>query len=90
MSPVRVRVVVRGVVQGVFFRDSCREQARAARVAGWVRNRADGTVEAEFEGPPAAVDAMVAWCRIGPTRARVDDVAAEGCALIGERGFRIR
>ena len=52
---VRVRVVVTGIVQGVWFRDSCREQARALHVGGYVRNRGDGAVEAEFEGPPAAV-----------------------------------
>jgi len=90
VSPVRVRVVVSGVVQGVFFRDGCREQARSERVAGWVRNRADGTVEAEFEGSPAAVAALVAWCREGPPRARVDAVTELPCEPLGERAFRIR
>ena len=46
--------------------------ARANGVAGWVRNRADGSVEAEFEGGPDAVARMVAWCRLGPPRARVE------------------
>ena len=87
---VRVRVVVTGRVQGVWFRDSCRTEARALGVSGWVRNRGDGAVEAEFEGPEAAVDRMVEWCRSGPPRARVDDVARESIDLVGDAGFRIR
>jgi acylphosphatase len=86
----RVRVVVTGRVQGVWFRDSCRQQARAEGVAGWVRNRGDDAVEAEFEGPAAAVDRMVAWCRTGPPRARVDGVAVESVPPTGAPGFRIR
>jgi acylphosphatase len=85
----RVRVVVTGRVQGVWFRDSCREQARANGVAGFVRNRADGAVEAEFEGPDAAVARMVAWCREGPPRARVDRVAVEELDPAGAQGFRV-
>jgi acylphosphatase len=85
----RARVVVRGRVQGVFFRDSCREQARALRVAGWVRNRMDGSVEAVFEGPDAAVERMVKWCHDGPARARVDSVEAVREEPEGEVGFRI-
>ena len=87
---VRVRVVVCGRVQGVFFRDSCRERARAEGVAGWIRNRGDGAVEAEFEGGRDAVDRMVAWCREGPSRARVDTVDVTQVTTVGERGFRIR
>jgi acylphosphatase len=67
-------VLVDGRVQGVFFRESCRREAETRGVAGWVRNRSDGRVEAVFEGPPAAVEAMVAWCRHGPAGARVDEV----------------
>lgn len=67
----RSRVVVSGRVQGVWFRDGCRREAEAHGVAGWVRNLPDGKVEAAFEGPPAGVDALVAWCRTGPPRARV-------------------
>lgn len=86
----RVRIVARGRVQGVWFRDGCRDQARLAGVSGWVRNRNDGTVEAVFEGPAAAVDALVAWCGIGPAGSRVTDVAVHREAPIGEAGFRIR
>jgi acylphosphatase len=74
MTVVQRRVVVRGEVQGVFFRDSTRREARARGVAGWVRNREDGAVEAAFEGPRDAVDAMVEWCRTGPGRADVVDM----------------
>jgi acylphosphatase len=73
-DPVRRRVVVRGDVQGVFFRDSTRREADARGVSGSVTNRADGAVEAVFEGPPEAVEAMVAFCREGPSRAHVRDV----------------
>ena len=71
---VRRRVVVRGDVQGVFFRDSTRKEAERRGVSGSVTNRSDGAVEAVFEGPPEAVEAMVAFCREGPSRAQVEDV----------------
>ncbi len=86
---VRVRVVVTGRVQGVFFRDSCRDHARSVGVGGWVRNRSDGTVEAEFEGPPDAVDRLVTWCSNGPPRARVDAVAVQSVPALGDQRFRI-
>ena len=86
----RVRVVVTGRVQGVWFRDSCRDEARSLHVGGWVRNRADGSVEAEFEGPPAAVDRMVAWCHDGPPRARVDAVTAAAIEPVGDARFHVR
>lgn len=82
-------MVVTGRVQGVWFRESCRREAVAVGVAGWVRNASDGTVEAVLEGPPAAVERVVQWCRSGPSGARVDavDVSVESPA--GERGFRV-
>ena len=64
------RVTVHGRVQGVFFRDSRRREASSRGVAGWVRNCADGTVEAWFEGAPDAVEALVAWARRGPAPRR--------------------
>jgi len=85
----RVHVVVTGRVQGVFFRDSCRDRARTERVGGWIRNRDDGAVEAEFEGPPAAVERVVEWCRSGPPRARVDSVGVTEIPTIGDQRFRI-
>lgn len=89
VDTVRVRAVVTGRVQGVWYRDACRSEARANGVAGFVRNRADGAVEAEFEGPPAAVERVVEWCRHGPPRARVDDVDVTAIPVVGDRRFRV-
>jgi len=75
-----VRVVVSGRVQGVFFRASTREQGERLGLTGWVRNRRDGGVEAHVQGSPAAVEAMVAWCRSGPAPARVERLACEPAA----------
>ncbi|HET9728743.1 MAG TPA: acylphosphatase [Acidimicrobiia bacterium] len=86
----RVRVVVTGRVQGVFFRDGCCAAARAEGVSGWVRNRGDGAVEAELEGPQAAVERVVAWCRAGPPRAHVETVTVEAIEPVGAAGFRVR
>jgi acylphosphatase len=87
---VRTRVVVHGRVQGVWFRESCRTQALARSVHGSVRNCEDGTVEAVFEGAPAAVEEMVAWCRVGPPHASVTSVLSVDESAIGETGFRVR
>lgn len=73
---VRRHVWVSGVVQGVFFRTSTIRVAQDLGVHGWVQNLPDGRVEAVFEGPPAAVDAAVRWCRHGPERAVVQRVEA--------------
>jgi acylphosphatase len=76
---IRRRVVVRGHVQGVFFRETTRRRALQAHVSGWVRNRPDGAVEAVFEGERDAVERLVAFCEEGPRGSRVDrvDVTAE-------------
>ena len=84
------RVVISGRVQGVFFRDSLRMQAERAGVCGWARNAADGTVEALLEGDAGAVERVVHWCRSGPDRARVDDVAVHDAEPSRARGFEIR
>jgi acylphosphatase len=87
---VRRRVTIHGRVQGVFFRDSLRRQAEAHGVAGWVRNRADGTVEAVLEGPREAVERLMRFGRTGPPGARVDamDVSEEEPERL--TGFEIR
>ena len=85
----RVRVIVSGHVQGVFFRTSCARAAEEGGVAGWIRNRDDGSVEAVFEGSSAAVAALVAWCRSGPRGAAVTGLESFDESPIGERGFRI-
>ena len=86
----RVRVLVRGFVQAVGFRATARSRARSLEVAGWVRNNADGTVEAELEGPPDRVDALVDWFRHGPRGARVDGIDVEALEPTGAQGFVIR
>jgi acylphosphatase len=74
VAVVRYRVIVSGRVQGVWFRESCRHEAEARGVSGWVRNRNDGRVEAVFEGAERDVAEMVAWCRVGPRAAVVTAV----------------
>jgi acylphosphatase len=87
---VRRRVVVRGRVQGVWFRHATSEQAHAHGVAGWVRNRADGAVEAIFEGPASAVASLVRFCETGPPHARVDKIETSVEPPEGMTGFQIR
>lgn len=89
-----VRVRIHGRVQGVFFRAWTEDEATARGLSGWVRNRADGTVEAVFRGPAAKVDDMVAACRRGPPLAEVSRVeeapAGEAeLALWPGSGFRV-
>lgn len=87
---VRVRVLVTGYVQGVGYRETCRRTADLHRVHGWVRNRRDGRVEAVFEGPREAVEALLAWARIGPPLARVDHVEVIDEPVEGLTTFRVR
>jgi acylphosphatase len=87
---IRRRVVVRGTVQGVFFRASCQQQATKHGVAGWVANRSDGAVEAVLEGEDAGVEAVLGWCRQGPPRAMVDALEVTEEDPEGLRGFGVR
>lgn len=77
MKKIRAHVTVSGLVQGVFFRDSVRRRARELGVGGWVRNLADGRVEAIFEGDADRVRQVVDFIRAGPPPARVDAVEVE-------------
>jgi len=77
-------------VQGVWYRQSCADVARAAGVCGWVRNLSDGRVEAVFEGGAESVDRMVAWCRVGPPRASVVGVEVAREQAEGLGGFAVR
>ena len=88
MSVVRRRVVVRGRVQGVWFRGTAEREASARRVSGFARNQRDGSVLLELEGEEADVEAVVAWCRIGPPRAEVTAVEVEDVAPLATTGFR--
>ena len=76
MSNIRVRLIVEGRVQGVWFRDSTRTQANNLGVNGWVKNRFDGNVEVLAEGPEDEVAKFIEWCHEGPSYARVDRVEA--------------
>lgn len=87
---IRRRVIVAGRVQGVFYRSSCRAEARRRRVAGWVANRSDGSVEAVFEGDESAVDAMVDWAWRGPSQAEVGRVTVTDEPPEGLVGFSVR
>jgi acylphosphatase len=86
----RQRVVVRGFVQGVFFRDTVRRRAQTAGVAGWVRNNWDGSVEAVFEGDAESVARLVRFCRRGPRGARVDLIEVVDEEPEGLAAFEIR
>ena len=84
----RKRILVSGRVQGVFFRDSCRQEAERLGLAGTARNLDDGRVEVVAEGDEAAVDKLVEWCKSGPSHADVSDVSVEEQDPQGASGFR--
>ena len=86
----RIRAIVSGRVQGVSYRASTADEARRLGLVGWVKNRADGTVELEAEGTSDRIDALLAWCQHGPPAARVDHVmSTELTALGSEKSFSI-
>lgn len=87
---IRRRVVVHGRVQGVFFRDTCRREARRLGVTGYVRNVNDGTVEAVFEGDPDLVSTMLDWVHVGPDQARVSRVEVVAEEPEGLSEFAVR
>ncbi|MEW6446497.1 MAG: acylphosphatase [Bacillota bacterium] len=74
MQQVQAHVIIKGKVQGVYFRGYTREEALAAGVSGWIRNLADGSVEAVFQGEREAVEKLISWCKKGPPAARVTEV----------------
>ena len=86
----RVHVIVTCDVQGVGYRYTLRMVAGDAGVAGWVRNRRDGTVEAEVEGTSEQVDEVLAWMAEGPPGSRVESAQVTDAPLTGERGFEVR
>lgn len=88
-SVIGREVVVRGVVQGVFFRASCQAEAQRAGIGGWARNESDGTVRVYLEGPSSGVEALVAWCRRGPRGAVVDRVEVVEAEPQGLRRFSV-
>jgi acylphosphatase len=90
MSVARAHTVISGRVQGVFFRAEAKARARSLGVAGWVRNRPDGAVEAVFEGSREAVESMLRWCEQGPAGARVDAADVTWDEPVGDEGFEVR
>ncbi|MDH3454896.1 MAG: acylphosphatase [Desulfuromonadales bacterium] len=91
MTCVRAELLIRGRVQGVFFRQSTRETANRLGLTGWVKNCPDGSVAAVFEGETTAIDAAIAWCRQGPPAAGVSEVEVDWQDFRGEfSGFDIR
>lgn len=88
---VRVHAIIEGRVQGVFFRLETLQAALRIGVTGWVRNRSDGSVEVLIEGPVEKVNRMLAWCRNGPPRARVDSIKSKEQPYSGEfASFEVR
>ena len=81
--------MVSGRVQGVYYRDTCRQMAHRLDVRGWIRNRADGRVELAVEGETEAVDALIDWCRTGPSGAVVTELEVSDEDPVGDPSFRI-
>jgi acylphosphatase len=86
---IRKQVTVVGLVQGVGFRYSAQAEATRLGLTGFVRNRRDGTVEAQLEGEEVSVSQMVDWLRAGPRGARVERVAVADLDVAGDTEFRI-
>ncbi len=74
MTKTTRKLRIHGRVQGVFYRESMRQQAIALEINGWVRNRMDGSVEAVIQGDQGKVEEMIAWARQGPAHARVERI----------------
>lgn len=87
---VRAHVWISGQVQGVYFRAYAEDEAAFRKAQGWIRNLRDGRVEAVFEGPRAAVEAMLQWCQRGSPASCVTDVQVTWETPAGERGFVVR
>lgn len=86
----RAHVFVSGRVQGVYFRANTRDKALELGIDGWVKNLADGRVEAVFEGSEEAVEGMIEWCHTGSPAAKVEDVSVDHGSPTGLGGFEIR
>ncbi|TMI12593.1 acylphosphatase [Candidatus Bathyarchaeota archaeon] len=86
----RARILISGLVQGVFFRRGIADLARQLSVTGWVRNLRDGSVEVVCEGDKDKLDRVVQFCRVGPSGARVKNVDVDWFDFRGDfRGFKI-
>jgi acylphosphatase len=83
------RIRIEGLVQGVFFRRTAREEAESLGLAGWAHNEDDGTVTIVVEGDPESLDAFVSWCHEGPPRSQVERVRVDPAEYSGLHGFHI-
>jgi acylphosphatase len=90
MHESAAHIIVHGRVQGVFYRANTQSAAQELRLAGWVRNRADGTVEIHAEGVKADVESLIEWCRKGPPAASVTGVTVEWVSPQGLGEFNVR
>lgn len=90
MNTAAVHIVVRGRVQGVWFRASAQERASGLHLTGWVRNRPDGAVELHAEGDPEKLDQFIQWCREGPPAAKVTRLDTRSVDPQGMETFDIR
>ena len=86
----RIRLVVRGKVQGVFYRKNTLEIARNLALNGFVKNQADGSVLIEAEGREVDLRRLLDWCKEGPAQARVESVEVDEMEPVGFNGFEIR
>ncbi|MCS7281504.1 MAG: acylphosphatase [Desulfobacterota bacterium] len=87
----RAHIIVKGIVQGVFFRHNTMKMAQKLKITGWVRNLRDGSVEIVCEGESKDIDELVKWCWIGPPGASVDSVEVKKEEYKGEfNTFEIR
>lgn len=84
MANLRVRLFIKGKVQGVFFRQALKVRAKKNNVNGWVRNLKDGRVEALLEGEDADVSTLIEWCHAGSANARVEDIEIKNEKYKGE------
>ena len=84
-----VRLIIKGKVQGVFYRATAKDIADLLGIKGWVRNLPDNNVEITAIGPEEKLQKFIAWCRQGPPKAKVDDVVIEDLELKEFNGFRI-
>jgi acylphosphatase len=85
-----VRIIVKGKVQGVFYRASAKEEAAKLGLNGWVANRADGSVEAIASGEKSSVEKFIEWCRKGPVRAQVQEIIVEDAEAYTATGFIVK
>lgn len=89
MSSIAREILCEGKVQGVFFRASTQNQAKSLQLKGWVKNKSDGSVLIHAEGKAEAIDVLIAWCKVGPEAAIVEQVKVRVTEVKGFEAFKI-